>query len=177
MIRQQAQPAQPANPNQHSWRGRLGLVTCAIFALFQIALAASPANAAMIGDVMRQETRHFGKVCHSIKFEDGYLTQFDFNNDKLTDVITNPDKVTCDGIRNPECSLLGCPHRFYVHLLDGSYVMIAEIQFYSWTHHMRYGNQVLVLTTQGGFCHRATMEVCKVTYRVRDTRFVELGRE
>jgi hypothetical protein len=148
----------------------LSLVLCLL-------LAATDVRAENLFEVQRMEARHFGKLCHALSFADNYLTRIDFNNDKLMDVITDPSGVTCDGVKDPECSLLGCPHRFYAQLDDGSFAMIAEIQLYSYTTHKRYGNQVLVIETQGSFCKRTIAERCKVTYRVRGTRFVELMKE
>jgi hypothetical protein len=147
-----------------------------VFILIAISTA-TLARAQDFGQVKRMEAAHFKKLCRTVKFDSNYLTAFDFNNDKLIDAITSPGSVTCDGVKNPECSLLGCPHRFYAQLDDGSFTMIAEIQFYGLSTYMRYGNQVLVIDMQGGFCKRPIAEICRVTYRVRGTRFVELTRE
>lgn len=151
-------------------RQMLGLALCLI-------LAATSALSADFSKVRRMELRHFAKLCHEVSFADTYLTRIDLNNDELTDIITNPSAVTCDGVKEPECSLLGCPHRFYAQGEDGSFTMIAEIQLYSYTIVKRYGNQVLQIETHGSFCKRPIAERCKVTYRIKGTRLVELGRE
>ena len=140
-------------------------------------LAATNVMADDFSQVRRMEVRHFAKLCQRVSFADNYLTRIDFNNDKLMDIVTNPSGVTCDGVKDPECSLLGCPHRFYAQLEDGTFAMVAEIQLYSYSTYMRYGNQVLVIETHGGFCKRTIAERCKVTYRVRGARFVELMKE
>lgn len=128
-------------------------------------------------DVLRAESRHFGKTCKVTQFAENYLRVVDYNNDKLPDVITTPGGVTCDGVAAPECSVLGCETRFYTQLKDGTYHLTAEFQLYDWSMRLRYGNMVFVMLMQGGMCGRTTVETCKVEYRVRELRFVELKRE
>lgn len=130
-----------------------------------------------IEEVMRAERIRLGKLCKTIRFSSDYLTLIDYNNDKLPDVVTNPGGVTCDGVRVPECSVLGCMTRFYTQLKDGGYHLTAEMQLYDWHMRLRYGNMVFVMTMQGGMCKRAAVDVCTVEYRVRELRFVELKRE
>lgn len=137
----------------------------------------STAFADGLDQVRRAEIRHFAKSCHKIELDDGYLKQFDFNNDGLADVITEPGLALCDGVKAPECNLLGCPYRFYVQTDDGTYALIAEMQFYSYTTYMRYGNQVIVAIMQGPYCGRSTAQTCKITYRIRDTSLIEIKRE
>ncbi len=127
--------------------------------------------------VLKSESAHFGRICRKIDYAKDYLMQIDFNNDKRQDFITTPSGVTCDGVRAPECSSLGCPYRFYVQLSDGSYHLAAEMQLFDWKMRLRYGNMVFVMKMQGSFCDRTPMETCKVEYRVRGTKFVELLRE
>ena len=136
-----------------------------------------PALADGIDQVRRIEIRHFAKSCRKIDLAADYLHQIDFNNDGLTDLITEPELAACDGVKAPECNLLGCPHRFYVQTDDGSYAMIAEMQFYSYTTYRRYGNTVLALIVQGPYCGRSTAQTCKITYRIRDKQIIELKRE
>ncbi len=137
------------------------------------ALAADPA----LEEVMRTERTRLAKFCETIRFDDDYLELIDYNNDDRPDVVTRPGSVVCDGMRAPECSLLGCVTRFYTQLKDGSYHLTAEMQLYDWKMRLRYGNMVFVMTVQGGMCNRLAVDVCTVEYRVRGLKFVELKRE
>ncbi|MCO6184795.1 hypothetical protein [Rhizobium sp. L1K21] len=161
-------------------------VSSSVFKLLAlIVLALSPlaapgqsfADEAGVDGVWRAERMRFGKQCKTMHFAPDYLTLIDYNNDKRMDVVTNPGAVTCDGVVNPECSMLGCMTRFYTQLKDGSYHLTAEMQLYDWRMRLRYGNMVFVMTMQGGMCNRTAIEVCTVEYRVRELRFVELKRE
>jgi hypothetical protein len=154
-----------------------GSLTRAWIAAILATTLASATLADGVDQVRRMEIRHFAKSCRKIELGNGYLKQFDFNNDGLTDIITEPDQAICDGVKAPECNLLGCPYRFYVQMDDGSYALIAEMQFYSYSTYQRYGNQVLVAVMQGPYCGRSTAQTCKITYRIRDTNVIELKRE
>lgn len=135
------------------------------------------AQQSLVLDPERYEREHFGKICQQVAFDEGFATPRDFNNDGIMDMVIDEGKITCDGEARYLCNDEGCPSNFYVQVKEGGYVLIATARIYGYDYVMRFGNMVFVLKMPARYCERTDSEPCKMTVRVRGTRFVTIHKE
>jgi hypothetical protein len=131
----------------------------------------------LVMDPERFERQHFMGICKQASFDSGFATPRDFNNDGIMDMIIDEGKITCDGESRYLCNDEGCPSNFYVQVKEGGYVLIATARIYGYDYVMRFGNMVFVLKMPARYCDRSDTEPCKMTVRVRGTRFVTIRKE
>lgn len=151
-------------------------------AVLQILLLALMPSAAfsqqtLVMDPERFEREHFTKICKQVSFDEGFATPRDFNNDGIMDMIVDEGKITCDGENRYLCNDEGCPSNFYVQVKEGGYVLVATARIFGYDYIMRFGNMVFVLKMPARYCDRDDTEPCKMTVRVRGTRFVTIKKE
>jgi hypothetical protein len=144
-------------------------------------LALAPAEAfsqqSLVMDPERYEREHFTGICKQVVFDSGFATPRDFNNDGIMDMVIDEGKITCDGESRYLCNDEGCPSNFYVQVKEGGYVLIATARIYGYDYMMRFGNMVFVFKMHPRYCDRSDTEPCKMTVRVRGTRFVTIKKE
>lgn len=132
---------------------------------------------ALVMDPERYERDHFAEICKKASFDDGFAVQRDFNNDGIMDVVIDEGKITCDGQAKYLCNEEGCPSNFYVQVKEGGYILIASARIFGYDYMMRFGNMVFVFKMAPHYCDRTDTEPCKMTVRVRGTRFVTVHKE
>lgn len=153
-----------------------------LLVFLQVILAVSlPAGAlaqqSLVMDPERFERDHFTEICKQVSFDAGFAKPLDINNDGLTDMVVDEGKITCDGEAKYLCNDEGCPSNFYVQVKEGGYVLIATARIYGYDFIMRFGNMVFVFDMAAKYCERADSEPCKMTVRVRGTRFVTISKK
>jgi hypothetical protein len=134
------------------------------------------AQQALVQDPVAYEKDHFTKRCEGqASFGDGFATEQDVNNDKLTDIVVNEGEITCKGEKGPDCTDEGCTYNFYIRVEEGGYILVATARIYGYDFIQRFGNMVLVMKMHPHYCDRTEGDPCLMTVRVRGTKFVTIS--
>lgn len=145
---------------------------------FVILPVTAQAQQSLLQDPVAYEKDHFTKRCEGqASFGDGFATERDFNNDKLMDIVVNEGEITCKGEKGPDCTDEGCPYNFYVHVVEGGYILVATARIYGYDFIQRFGNMVLVMKMHPRFCDRTDGDPCEITVRVRGVKFVTVSKK
>jgi len=116
-------------------------------------------------EVISQERTALSESCSSLELLDGFATTVDVNGDNLPDVVTNYQRILCDGSQMMFCGSGGCTRNVFIQRPDGSFFQVGsfltyEIEFDS------PADASFLVAAHGMNCGQSGVETCQLRFQV-----------